>query len=910
MIRWIFLTAICLLPSLLKAQHVIEGVVSDRQGLAVNAYITVCPKGNSSIIGFADTDSKGYYQIKYHTDADSVVVVASGLNIGRHVRIVPNRSQTLDFRVNSKTFQIKEVSVRAKKIEQRGDTIKYNVAAYRQQGDRVIKDVLEKMPGLEITQSGGIKFNGIEIKKFYIEDMDLLQGRYGIATNNINTADVVSVEVLQNHQPIKMLQNKVFSSDVAINLKLKDAAKGTFAINTTLGGGVQADNHWNIRKRPLVVGEKQIGSNPLWNAQAVGMYFSKKRQNIVLYKGNNMGDNVSAELTSHYSDENGINLYAFSPINAIMPSGAGLPQKRTFDNHSHLISVNHLEKLKNDAEMNINVHWYNDRIRREGLSEQNLFLSDNQRLNTSETLVSETKMNNLNALFRYINNNDNGFWSNVLTFDGNWNKDEVLSLLSTTYRPQLPSQTQHNEQVGQSFRRPLFSIKNTFNVIRRMGKNIFNLHFSAGYEQKPNILEVQVDSIEQHSLQHYEQDLDSRHMAAKFYTDYAIQLGYFKLAYGVIAQTDWRKIKTELDGFDVPLDGSESEKKDWLRNDLWYKTTELTFGQEYKFERAGWRISLGCPLHLYMQSLEDKVRKSYDNYTHLLITPRFTTLYEWKNWTVNTQLSYSRTIGTPEGIYDGYLMNNYRSFQRTYLDRLSETNRMGGNVGLSYRHVLSALFLRMNAGYNLTSDNQIYGYNYQGATSVVEAVDRHTKTTNYNVGIDLSKGFNVMQATLRLFGGYMGSRSERLINQQVYPYRTATIRFGVGGTITPLPWLNMVLSSGYNWGRTYTDGTNKGRLLRSATQRLKTNVFVTKKLTFSAVVEDNYNNLTVVNRHAWFGDLQAKYKLKHVDFDIELNNLFNQRSYTHVTYNGPDIFMNTTQLRPLHVSFKVTFKLL
>ena len=32
--------------------------------------------------------------------------------------------------------------------------------------------------------------------------------------------------------------------------------------------------------------------------RVVGMYFAKRRQNITLYKGNNIGDDVSQELTS------------------------------------------------------------------------------------------------------------------------------------------------------------------------------------------------------------------------------------------------------------------------------------------------------------------------------------------------------------------------------------------------------------------------------------------------------------------------------------------------------------------------------------------------------------------------------------------------------------------------------------
>lgn len=56
-----------------------------------------------------------------------------------------------------------------------GDTLSYLVGAYQEQGDRVIGDVLKRMPGIEVSNDGGIKYNGKAIRKFYVEEMDLLQ---------------------------------------------------------------------------------------------------------------------------------------------------------------------------------------------------------------------------------------------------------------------------------------------------------------------------------------------------------------------------------------------------------------------------------------------------------------------------------------------------------------------------------------------------------------------------------------------------------------------------------------------------------------------------------------------------------------------------------------------------------------
>lgn len=626
---------------------------------------------------------------------------------------------------------------------------------------------------------------------------------------------------------------------------------------------------------------------------------------MTLYKGNNTGDDVSKELTSHYSGINSVGLYPFCPTGAVMPPGSGLPQKYTFDNHSHIVTMNHLEKVGDDTELTANIAYHNDRIRKEGVSQSDQFVSDNIQLLSSETLVSETHLNNLSLNLRYCRNASGGFTANVIKMDGGWNSDNVASMLSADLTGEQHVNYGDN-RVGQYFRRPTLSVSNTLNTIRNYGKHTLDLHFSAGYAQRPNTLTVGVDSLLPGTSAHYEQDLTSRHIAGNFHTNYSYRIGFFSLNYGVVANASLHGIQTDLDGF-LPSAAEYS-----LQNDLWYNTYEIVVGQHYKYEHGGWHLSLGCPLNLYTQTLDDKVRHDRHSYTHLLVSPSFSAKFERRDWSGNAGVSYDKTVGDPGGIYSGYIMNNYRSFQRSYVEQLSETDNVRINAGVSYRCAITATFFNINGGYNRTRDNQIYGYDYRGATSVIQAIDRKTTADRYNLGFDGSKGFDWLQATIRAFGGYSYGRSERLISKTLYPFHSQTISIGAGGTITPLPWFNIVLSSGYAWNMSATDSGHGdvAQTVRTATQRAKFNFYVTQQLTLTTSFEDHYNNLTDRNRHVWFGDLKARYKLKLVDLELQANNLFNQRQYTRVNYSGLDIYSSTTQLRPLNIIGTIRFKLL
>ena len=63
---------------------------------------------------------------------------------------------------------LREVVVKSDAIWNRNDTLVYSVEAFRNTGDRSIGDLLRRLPGVEVSESGGIKYQGESINRFYI----------------------------------------------------------------------------------------------------------------------------------------------------------------------------------------------------------------------------------------------------------------------------------------------------------------------------------------------------------------------------------------------------------------------------------------------------------------------------------------------------------------------------------------------------------------------------------------------------------------------------------------------------------------------------------------------------------------------------------------------------------------------
>ena len=261
---------------------------------------------------------------------------------------------------------IREVTIRAPRLSFRGDTVSYNVSRFTEAQDRSIADVLRKMPGIEVAKSGEIRYNGQPINNFYIEGLDMLDGRYGQATNNIAPQDVASVEVMENHQPIKALKDIVFSDRAAINLRLKPHAKARWT--GTLRGGAG----W---------------SPALWNGALFAMRIGARGQSMVNLKTDNTGQNPSAE-TERLSVEDilngGANDYNPAAHLSVGTSSAPLDDTRTRFNRSHMASLNNLRKLSEDYQLSSSLTWGYDRLASDRAARQSWYLADGTRVDTEQ----------------------------------------------------------------------------------------------------------------------------------------------------------------------------------------------------------------------------------------------------------------------------------------------------------------------------------------------------------------------------------------------------------------------------------------------------------------------------------------------------------------------------------------------
>jgi len=853
--------------SAVQAQITVSGHVRDGDGKPVEAFVTLSAKGSEAMEGFTDADEKGYYRIEYAGQADSLVLTASGMGFGNMVRVVANRTQTVNFTINEQAFSIKEVIVKADKIREAGDTLNYNVAAYRDQTDRVIGDVLKKMPGIEVSDGGRIKFNGKDVKNFYVENMDLLQGRYGIATNNISAEDVTMVQVMQNHQPIRAMKDLKPSDDVAINLKLRKEAKGTLAVTAMLGAG--ASEAWQ-------------GDRLLLAGELVSMYFGKRQQNMTLYKGNNMGIDVAGEFRQHGGGAGLI--YGRAPLSMLTASQPGIAKKRFLQNRSHVASTNHIVKIDSTRDMTLNAVYHEDRLKRSGESVSDYYLASGSRMRIGETTSSADYIHHLEASAKYQVNQHRLYLTDRLNIDVNWNKSHAVGTIAAAESPV--------QLVSQHLKSPQLTIDNDFYLLRNLGTTSYYIRTKAGYNQKPHRLECDTLS----------QDYTVRSVAANIRTGYGWKWGNFKLDYLLMSDMNLQKVESNLSGFRPSVDQ--------YKNDYRYNRYNVGVEQYMHLDLYKWLFTLTIPFLWENQHLNDRQLGFNDTWNNVFVSPSAEIKCIMGQSWFTLSGSYYRIVDNAQRAGRGLVMHNYRTFQRNIIEDASRQRTLSSSLSFYHKNTIRQFFFNGSVSWLHSRNSNVTGIDYDGMQTILRVVPMEHDYDNYQLKGEVSKGFDFWRSTIKIVSNYGLTNTQQLIQRQPTDVHSRYWSASAYVFTNPLPWLSIASAYAYGQSKSYVANEAEAQRVNNSTTRIDINILPTNRLMLNFAVEDNYNNLTDENRHCWFGDAKVRYKTKTVDYELEAGNLFNRKTYTRVNYSGLDIFTSTSRLRPRNIVGTVRFKLL
>ena len=139
----------------LSSQTIIKGrIVNERNEILENVSVVLENLNDGSVVEFSISDSKGAYRIETNEKDLKFRIVITALNFEKESLEIENKSQTINFVLKEQITQLEEVKIDVKSIQQKGDTLTYDVKAFEGKEDRTLSDVLKKIPGIEVDDNG------------------------------------------------------------------------------------------------------------------------------------------------------------------------------------------------------------------------------------------------------------------------------------------------------------------------------------------------------------------------------------------------------------------------------------------------------------------------------------------------------------------------------------------------------------------------------------------------------------------------------------------------------------------------------------------------------------------------------------------------------------------------------------
>lgn len=840
-----------ILTSSLKvsADNLITGFVvelSDNSPISGANVLIKDAKGK--ILAYGTSDSNGHFTINLSSAIDELSIKAIAMGYKSYSAALPLDRKPIVIKMESSEKQLHEVIVKAARIWEKGDTLTYIVNSFAQKQDRTIGDVLKRMPGIDVAKNGKIQYQGIDINKFYIEGNDLLGGKYGVATNGISYDDIGAVEVLENHQPMQVLQGLSFSDQAAINLKMKNKAKATLLIHGGMSGG------WSSQPKGM-----------LWQSDIFTMMVLGKYQTITTFKGNNTGLNLSEQLLDYTAEARDETLNGYTSLST--PATANLQRKRSYFNRSWMVSSNHLIKTDKGNEIKLWLDYNNERLSAQGTGTTTYFLPSGNKV-ILEDKHSLAHCNALMGKFSYEVNKKTYFMNNTLSTDLSWNS-LTLNTLGT-----LP-----NTQIA---RTPEYAVSNLLTIIKRFKNNrLVTFTSNNEWNSLPERLTINQSG----------HDYGQRIKQHSFYTDERASLG-FVLNKAVLSLNGgvsgyFRQLNTDQFGIMnmVSLTGSEALTTDYLHV---YAASKL----EWSYKRL--ELTLNIPANLYTYFFSATLR----NRTEFFLSPSLAARFRFTPGMMLTlQGDLHRSPASLHDIHSTSILTDYRSLSAGTDDYYTSSGQSLSAV-YSYRNAQSGIFLMAIGSYgwnkskfgtvqNILGNYVFYSYRPQPS-------DTHNAMALFNI----SKTLDFMRGAFGLKGIYRMMENMLLSQGVQTDYRNDVFSLS--------PFVNGNISKYLNWSLHFTWDKSIMKI-SNVSHHCTYNFIYSGTVTFTpcplitwSTDGEFYHNQIQKGYYKDILMLDTKLTFnisKRVELSIVLTNLLNKKEYSYTSYGTVSQYERSNQLR-------------
>ena len=222
----------------------LEGVVKDSLKVPLeSASLVAIDQKTNNLESYVLTDINGKYKLNLKNNSNYKIQVSYiGLRTINETLDTKEADILKDFVLRS-DIALDEVIVKMPVVV-RGDTLIYDADSFKNGSERKLEDIIDKLPGVEINESGQIEVEGKVVNKLMVNGKDFFDGDTKIGTKNIPSSAVDKIQVLRNYAEVGQLSGvRNNQNNFAINIKLKQGKESFWFGNVTAGAGDSPDEN-------------------------------------------------------------------------------------------------------------------------------------------------------------------------------------------------------------------------------------------------------------------------------------------------------------------------------------------------------------------------------------------------------------------------------------------------------------------------------------------------------------------------------------------------------------------------------------------------------------------------------------------------------------------------------------------
>ena len=834
------------------SQTVVSGVVREAKTKDPVAGAFVLGVAGSQQKAFAYSDEEGEFMLRVPDGVvlDEIRVSMMGF-AAMKMQLTAGNTSNIVIELTELRAELRAARVEAAVVEEKGDTLSYTAGAFKDGSERSMGDLLEKLPGITVTPSGGIQHNGKAIGKLYVEGMDLMGARYGTVTNNLSADAIARVEVYQNHQPVRALQNLSLTDRSAINIILKESVRSTW----------------------LFSGDAALGLPPfpLFEARVMLSNFGKRRQSLFLVKGNNDGGDILQELQQQSILGRGPGAYLITPgeidsdLRSRLNPGRSylsLPKEYWYDNLSGLGSFNHLVKMGETRQLRLTLQTAGERYNETSESREEIRFADGTSLEILENRTMTDRRGYFSGTAAYEDNGATRYISNEFSAAGQLRVNE--SVLQGG-----------RNQYDQRYDLPSFKADNFLKlVLRRSAGRALELTSDSKYRRTNHSARYVTDGRDNG------QHLFGQDFSTDLCTSQNWSAGRHRISLSEGMALEYVDRRAEAEG--VTFEGVITS------GSLSVLALRPTVRVSDAISLGAARLTLTLPATLHYLIVPGN-----DNLLYPTLTPSLS--LQWKlaqRLELSASSSYSLTRSNTESLLDAAVMQSWRTLAVS--DSLRRSARWNTQATLRWSDMPALFFATLSGTWSMGGSNRAASSIWMENLTYQYYLPLSTATSGWSVNGSLKKYFGLRAFVVELQGGWMENDMQEYLQGVPVSYHNTRLHTQLNFASNPVWWFSTNITGSYD--RNYVTGASKQQTQMvqiEGTLRVKPvkpfAIDVTGHWLWSEIPGVRVSNTPLLK-------VSASWSLKNATLFIECRNLLNATEYRRESISAYRTTSSITQL--------------